>query len=108
MSTRALDGSLLAATRRFRRPRSPRRIADGDIGRLEKVRHERDALSSELERAFGLGGRARASGSASERARVNVQRRLKDAIGRIAEHDSAMGRFFDKAVSTGTYCRFFV
>ena len=45
---------------------------------------------------------------ASERARVNVQRRLKDAIARIAEADPVLGAFLGKAVRTGTYCRFFV
>lgn len=79
-----------------------------DAGRLETLRREKDSLESELRRAFGLDGKARASGSASERARVNVQRRLKDAIARIAEHDPHAGRFFERSVRTGTYCRFFV
>jgi hypothetical protein len=79
----------------------------GDRGRIAKLRAERDALDAELRRAFGLGGKARPTSSASEKARVNVQRRLKDAIGRIGEHDPAAGRFLEKAVSTGIYCRFF-
>jgi hypothetical protein len=35
---------------------------------------------------------------------VNVQRRLKDAIRRIAEHDAALGRDLDATVRTETYC----
>jgi hypothetical protein len=37
---------------------------------------------------------------------VNVQRRLKDAIARISESDGELGRYLEKAVVTGTYCRF--
>jgi tetratricopeptide (TPR) repeat protein len=78
----------------------------GDVGRLPKLQRERAALGEELRRAVGLGGRVRRSGSATERARVNVQRRVKDAIARITELDAGLGRFFESAVSTGTFCRF--
>jgi hypothetical protein len=77
-----------------------------DAGRLAKLRLERASLEQELKRAIGLGGRARREGSATERARVNVQRRVKDAIARIAELDTELGRFFEKTVSTGTFCCF--
>jgi hypothetical protein len=77
-----------------------------DAGRLEKRREEREALLAELARAVGLGGRRRAAASPSERARVNVQRRLKDAIAKIGEADRAAGRFFEGAVRTGTFCCF--
>jgi hypothetical protein len=80
------------------------RNADG--GRLAKLRREREALGEELRRAVGLGGRVRRDGSATERARVNVQRRMRDAIARIAECDEDLGRFFEHAVSTGTFCCF--
>jgi tetratricopeptide (TPR) repeat protein len=75
-----------------------------DRGRLEKLTRERAFIEQEIARAVGLGGRARKDGSATERARVNVQRRLKDAIGRIAEGDADVGRFLEKAVRTGTFC----
>jgi hypothetical protein len=39
-----------------------------------------------------------------ERARVNVQRRLKDAIRRIGEQDPGLGRYLEATVRTGTYC----
>ena len=64
------------------------------IGKIEK----------QLARAVGLGGRDRKAASNVERARVNVQRRLKDAVRRIAEHDGALGRYLDATVRTGTYC----
>ncbi len=78
----------------------------GDRGRLEKLRRESDMLEEELGRAVGLGSRARQDGSATERARVNVQRRLKDALARIREADAELGRYLDRAVRTGTFCCF--
>jgi hypothetical protein len=77
-----------------------------DMGRVARLRREKEALVKELTRAIGIGGRARQAGSATERARVNVQRRLKDAIAKIAEADGELGRFFEQSVRTGTYCCF--
>jgi hypothetical protein len=76
------------------------------MGRVAKLRREKEALVKELTRAIGIGGRARQARSATERARVNVQRRLKDAIAKIAEADGELGRFFERSVRTGTYCCF--
>ncbi|HEU4581442.1 MAG TPA: AAA family ATPase [Polyangiaceae bacterium] len=76
----------------------------GDSGRAGRLQREQQLLQAELSRALGLGG-GRATGPA-ERARVNVQRRLKDAIARLAECDAELGRYLEKAVVTGTYCRF--
>ncbi len=63
-------------------------------------------LEEQLARAVGLGGRARHDGSATERARVNVQRRIKDAITRVGELDPLVGRFLERSVRTGTFCCF--
>jgi hypothetical protein len=79
---------------------------NADTGRATKLEDEKEALLTELGRAVGLGGRRRVAASATERARVNVQRRLKDAIARIAEADSELGRFFERGVRTGTFCCF--
>jgi len=75
-----------------------------DPARAARAREELESIATELSRAFGLGGRQRRSKSATERARVNVQRRLKDAIARIAEQSPAAGRHLQWAVKTGTYC----
>jgi hypothetical protein len=48
----------------------------------------------------------RHAGSVTERARINVQRRLKDAIRRIAQGDATLGAYLAKAIRTGTYCCF--
>jgi hypothetical protein len=76
----------------------------GDRGRATRAREELEAVAEQLARAVGLGGRDRKAASNVERARVNVQRRLKDAVRRIAEHDGALGRYLDATVRTGTYC----
>jgi hypothetical protein len=77
-----------------------------DPGRVEVLLEEQDALQRELSRAYGLGGRRRASGTAAERARVNVTRRLRDAIARIGEQLPEAGRYLDTTVKTGTYCKY--
>jgi non-specific serine/threonine protein kinase len=77
-----------------------------DSGRAERARSELEALSEQLAGAVGLGGRSRAAGTAVERARVNVQRRLRDTLARIAQHDPELGRHLDWAVKTGTYCSY--
>lgn len=75
-----------------------------DLGRLASLGRERELLAAELSRAVGLGGRARKAGSHAERARVNVQRRLKDAIARLREADPSLGAYVERAVRTGTFC----
>ena len=77
-----------------------------DPVRAERARQELEMLSRELARAVGLGGRDRASRSSIERARVNVQRRIRDAVRRIGEHDEMLGRHLLRAVRTGTYCAY--
>ena len=78
----------------------------GDTARADVAREEIDFLSRELSRAFGLGGRARRQGADAERARVNVRRRLKDAISRVGEQCKSTGRYLENTIKTGIYCRY--
>jgi hypothetical protein len=78
----------------------------GDAGRVARLREELDFLASELSRGLGLGGRSRKASSSAEKARVNVQRRLKDAIQRITEQRAALGQHLERAVKTGTFCSY--
>lgn len=80
--------------------------ARSDLRNVERFERERELLRAEVARAIGLGGRRRQAGSTSERARVNVQRRLKDGIARIEKLDAEIGRYLRAAVRTGTYCTF--
>jgi hypothetical protein len=75
-----------------------------DAGRVERLREEAEALEGQLAGAVGLGGRERRAGRAVERARVNVQRRIADALRRIGEVAPALGRHLGATVRTGTTC----
>jgi hypothetical protein len=77
-----------------------------DGARAERLRDELEALETELVRATGLGGRQRRAGRAAERARINVQRRLADAMRRIGDVDAELGRHFASTVRTGVYCSY--
>jgi hypothetical protein len=77
-----------------------------DPGRADKLREELDFLVRELAAGVGLGGRSRKAASAAERARVNVQRRLRDAIRRIGEHSPALGEYLGWTIRTGTFCSY--
>ena len=77
-----------------------------DLGAVERAREELDALERELRAALGLGGRERRAGAAVEKARVNVQRRIKDALRRIAEHDPVLGKHLERSVRTGILCSY--
>jgi hypothetical protein len=79
---------------------------DHDRGRAEQAERELDALVEELGDAFGLGGRARTSGSSAERARTAVTYRVRSAIRRIAEVHPELGRHLTNAVRTGTWCSY--
>jgi len=76
----------------------------GDAARAARAREEIEMLGAELGRAVGLGGRARRAGGAAERARSAVQRRIKNAIERIAEHSAPLGAYLTRTVRTGNYC----
>lgn len=78
----------------------------GDLARAEARRSEMEALVAELARATGLGGRDRRGASSAERARVNVQRRLKAAVSALARHSRAVDEHLSRALRTGTFCRY--
>jgi len=80
--------------------------AFNDSGRAARLQEELDFIAGELAAGVGLGGRSRKAGSNAERARVNVQRRLKDALTRIGEQSPDLGRALTRAVRTGTFCAF--
>jgi hypothetical protein len=77
-----------------------------DSAGAEAAREEIELLSTELSRAFGIGGRPRRTGSNVERARVNVQRRLKHAVERIAQECPAAGKHLEWALRTGSFCAY--
>ena len=78
----------------------------GDMARADGLRQKLEQVAAEIARGVGLGGRSRRAGAAAERARVNVQRRLRDAIKRVGDLDSKLGRHLDRTVRTGTFCAY--
>jgi hypothetical protein len=77
-----------------------------DLGQVTHVRQELEAIEDELSRSVGIGGRPRRVGHAAERARSNVQRRITDAIAKIAEALPPLGEHLKKCVRTGTFCSY--
>ena len=77
-----------------------------DPARADRARQELEFIQQELSQAVGLGGRERKVGSAAERARVNVQRRIRDAIRRIESHHPGLAKRLDRSVRTGLYCSY--
>jgi non-specific serine/threonine protein kinase len=75
-----------------------------DVGRAEKTRAEIEALTNELGRAVGLGGRSRRASSDAERARLMVTQRIKSALRAIAAASPAIGRHLSRSVRTGIFC----
>lgn len=75
-----------------------------DLGRAEQLRSEQEQIVGELTAATGLGGRARRTGDARERARKAVTWRIRHAIKQVAGVDPNLARHLDRTVKTGTFC----
>ena len=80
--------------------------AQGKVARAERAEEEIDALTRELSRAVGLGGRNRKAASASERARQSVTKTVKAVEERIAQSDSELGAIISRCIKTGTFCSY--
>lgn len=77
-----------------------------DVGHVTRLQQELEFLETELTRALGLGGRERRAGGAAERARINVQRRLRDALRRITLQHAELGQRLERSLKTGLYCSY--
>jgi hypothetical protein len=75
-----------------------------DLGRAARAREELEALAAQLARGVDLRGRPRREGSRVERARINVRRRVVDAIRRVAEELPDLGAHLSATIRTGTTC----
>jgi tetratricopeptide (TPR) repeat protein len=78
----------------------------GNVDRAEQAEQEIEALTHELSRAVGLGGRNRRAASASERARQSITKTIKAVLERIAQSDGKLGDLFVRCVRTGTFCSY--
>lgn len=75
-----------------------------DGTRRERLDAERSALLAEVRSVTGLGGRARTTADATERARVAVRKAIAAAIARIGAADPSLGRLLSDTVTTGADC----
>jgi len=78
----------------------------GDPLRAERAELELDALVQHLTEAFGLAGRSRTGGSASERARSAVGWRIRAAVRHADEEHPELARHLRNSVRTGTWCSY--
>jgi tetratricopeptide (TPR) repeat protein len=78
----------------------------GNVENAELAEEEIDALTRELSRAVGLGGRSRRAASASERARQTVTKTIRAVLDRIAEGDATLGEVLSRCIRTGTFCSY--
>ncbi|MGC2495763.1 AAA family ATPase [Candidatus Binatus sp.] len=78
----------------------------GNVERAEQAEQEIDALTSELSRAVGLGGRNRRAVSASERARQSISKTIKSVLERIGQSDATLGDILLRCIRTGTFCSY--
>jgi hypothetical protein len=78
----------------------------GNVERAERAEQELHALTRELSRAVGLGGRSRRAGSASERARQSVTKTIKAVMDRIGQSDAALRDIFSRCIKTGNFCSY--
>lgn len=78
----------------------------GDPERAANAEDEIDALTTELTRALGLGGRDRAVASPAERARVSVTKAIRSAIKTIDRHSPALAHHLTASITTGQFCSY--
>ena len=78
----------------------------GNVERAEQAEAEIDALTKELSRAVGLGGRNRRAASASERARQTITKTIKSVVERIAQSDVQLADILSRCIRTGAFCSY--
>jgi hypothetical protein len=79
---------------------------NNDIGRVESLRAELEALTDQLRQATGLGGRSRRAASNADRVRVAVTRRIRAAIVQIEKHHPPLGAHLTETIHTGYFCSY--
>ena len=77
-----------------------------DVARAGILREEFEAITAELARAVGLGGRRRKAGSPSERARLSVRKAMRTAIRSLERAHPDLAEHLESSISTGTFCSY--
>jgi serine/threonine-protein kinase len=104
LDTKARD----AYTRRLRELREELDEARelGRESRALEAEAEIEALTAHLKSSLGIGGRARKSGSAAERARLAVSKSIGRALESITAANPEFGRLLETTIKTGTFCSY--
>ncbi|HMO15776.1 MAG TPA: hypothetical protein PKD64_16430 [Pirellulaceae bacterium] len=79
--------------------------ANNDFGQIDQLEKEKDMLTSELARAFGLSGRSRKKTDA-EKIRNSVSMAVARDIQRINEHHSELARHLTVSITSGQVFRY--
>jgi hypothetical protein len=77
----------------------------GNVERAEQAEAEIDALTRELARAVGLGGRNRKAASASERARQSITKTIKAVLEKLAPSHAAL-EILARCIKTDNFCSY--
>jgi hypothetical protein len=77
-----------------------------DPERIARIQDEIEALTGELARAAGLGGRDRQLPTPAERARVSVTKAIRSAIRAIERHHPGLAAHLTASVRTGRHCSY--
>ncbi len=77
-----------------------------DLGLVERLRAECDAIQHELRSSLGLAGRQRRLHDPTDRARKAVTARLRSVMARISAVHPELGRHLDASISTGMRCAY--
>ena len=80
--------------------------AHDDWARAERAQAELEALTDELTRAVGRGGRERKAGSTAERARVAVTQAIRRALKTLGRHAPGLAAHLEASVRTGSVCTY--
>lgn len=76
--------------------------SNNDLGRLETLRSEKDALMEQLRRDAGIGGRSRRFANDSDRARKAVSRAIGTALANIGKKSLRTQEYLDRQIDRGT------
>ena len=81
-------------------------LGESDYRRREEAESELEALTRQLAQAVGMFGRDRRSGSAAERARLNVTRAIRAAVQKVSERNAPLGELLGTCIRTGSFCSY--
>lgn len=75
---------------------------NNDIGQIEKLEEEKQAIVDELKNATAIKGKPRHFSDEPEKARKMITEAIKRSLEAIKEHDKDLYEYLDKHIKTGT------